>query len=118
LSLCLLCSCAEAPCLSFDVVTDALGYSREEFPLTCYLVAGTQASRAQANAVIVMKLSNLCKTQKADDDSDDDRLILLMMHSRCSNLSIVQGNVIFQGKLEKSVKNLPGKLRILGKTYK
>jgi len=72
LDLCSLCLCAEAPCLSFDVVTDALGGSREEFPLTCYLVAGTQASRAQANSVILMKLSNLCKTQKSHDNSDDD----------------------------------------------
>ena len=67
---------AEAPCLSFDVITDKLGSSREEFPLTCYLVGGTQASRAQANSVIVMKLTNLCKTQKSADDDDDDRSLL------------------------------------------
>ena len=57
--------------MSFDVVTDALGYSREGFPMTCYIVGGTQAEKAQANCVIVMKLSNLCKTQK-NEDSDDD----------------------------------------------
>lgn len=69
--------CTEAPCLSFDVVTDKLGADREEFPLTCCLVGGTQATRAQANSVIVMKLSNLCKTQKSgDSDDDDDRLVL------------------------------------------
>jgi len=77
------CFCAEAPCLSFDVINDKLGSGREEFPLTCYLVGGTQASRAQANAVIVMKLTNLCKTQKSDnndEDSDDDRLVLQTLH--------------------------------------
>ena len=58
--------------MSFDVVTDMLGSSREEFPLTCYLVGGTQASRAQANSVIVMKLTNLWKMQKSKDDDDDD----------------------------------------------
>jgi len=78
-----MCFCAEAPCLSFDVIADQLGSCREEFPLTCYLVGGTQASRAQANSVIVMKLTNLCKTQKSDDnedDDDDERLILQMLH--------------------------------------
>ena len=60
-------------------MTDDLGDSREEFPLTCYLVGGTQASRAQANCVILMKLTNLCKTQKSDDD--DDRLILQVLHN-------------------------------------
>ena len=76
-----ICCSAEAPCLSFDVVTDKLAVDREEFPLTCYLVAGTQASRAQANSVIVMKLSNLCKTQKSNDsdDDDDDRLVLYFL---------------------------------------
>ena len=74
-----MCFCAEAPCLSFDVIADQFGSSREEFPLACYLVGGTQASQAQANCVIVMKLTNLCKTQKSADDGDnDDRLILQM----------------------------------------
>jgi len=76
------CVDAEAPCLSFDVVSDELGSGREEFPLTCYFVSGTQASRAQANSVIVMKLTNLCKTQRSDDDDDeDDRLILQVLHN-------------------------------------
>jgi len=62
----------DSPCLSFDIISDSLGNGREEFPLTCYIVGGTQAERAQANCVIVMKLSNLCKTQKSEDDDDDD----------------------------------------------
>lgn len=38
-----------APCLSFDIVPDELGDSREIFPLTSYMVAGTQASKAHIN---------------------------------------------------------------------
>lgn len=60
-----------APCLSFDVIRDHLGESRETFPLTMYLVAGTQANQTHLNSVIVMKLSNLHKT-KRDEESDDD----------------------------------------------
>jgi len=78
-----MCFCSEAPCLSFDIIADKLGAGREEFPLTCYLVGGTQASRAQANSVIVMKLTNLCKTQKSgddDDDDDDDRFMSQELH--------------------------------------
>lgn len=38
-----------APCLSFDILRDDLGDSRETFPLTGYIVAGTQAARAHVN---------------------------------------------------------------------
>jgi ribosome assembly protein RRB1 len=62
----------DAPCLSFDVISDTLGNGRENFPLSCYIVGGTQAERSQANCVIVMKLSNLCKTQKNEESEDDD----------------------------------------------
>ena len=48
-----------APCLSFDVVRDPLGDNREDYPLTCYIVSGTQGERAHTNHVIVMKMSNL-----------------------------------------------------------
>lgn len=61
-----------APCLSFDVIKDTLGENRETFPLTMYLVAGTQASQAHVNSVIVMKLSNLRRTGNSDEDDDDD----------------------------------------------
>lgn len=61
-----------APCLSFDVIEDDLGDSREDFPLTCYVVAGTQAERAHTNDVIVLKMSNLCKTDEEDSDDDSD----------------------------------------------
>ncbi|CAG5025248.1 unnamed protein product [Parnassius apollo] len=64
-----------APCLSFDIVTDNLGNDRNEFPMTAYLVAGTQASSAHLNSVLVIKMSNLHPTSKTEDDdteSDDD----------------------------------------------
>lgn len=38
-----------APCLSFDIVPDNLGNDRQQFPMTSYLVAGTQASSAHLN---------------------------------------------------------------------
>lgn len=38
-----------APCLSFDVVQDNLGDNRESFPMTAYIVAGTQAAKAHIN---------------------------------------------------------------------
>lgn len=38
-----------APCLSFDVVQDNLGSNRDTYPMTAYMVAGTQASSAHLN---------------------------------------------------------------------
>lgn len=38
-----------APCLSFDIVRDQLGESRESFPMSCYIVAGSQAAKAHVN---------------------------------------------------------------------
>ncbi|XP_015110491.1 glutamate-rich WD repeat-containing protein 1 [Diachasma alloeum] len=61
-----------APCLSFDVIRDDLGSSREEYPLSMYLVAGTQAARAHVNSLLVMKMTNLSRTKAKDDDNDDD----------------------------------------------
>ncbi|CAH1794923.1 unnamed protein product [Owenia fusiformis] len=63
-----------APCLSFDILKDNMGNDREDFPLTCYMVSGTQAERSHTNNVIVMKLSNLqaTKNKNGDDDDDDD----------------------------------------------
>ncbi|XP_052860050.1 glutamate-rich WD repeat-containing protein 1 [Anopheles cruzii] len=61
-----------SPCLSFDVVHDPLGEDREEFPLTAFLVAGTQAARTHVNSVIVMKMSNLQRTAREKGDDSDD----------------------------------------------
>lgn len=61
-----------APCLSFDIIPDELGQSREKYPLTAYMVAGTQASRTHVNNLIVMKMHNLHKTQEDDDDDEKE----------------------------------------------
>jgi len=63
------------PCLSFDIVRDNLGDNRNVYPATMYTVAGTQAdnSKANDNALLVMKLSGLSKMDgEEDDDSSDD----------------------------------------------
>lgn len=61
----------EWPCLSFDIIPDKLGTGRTRFPLTAYLLAGTQADRASQNKLEVLKVSDMHKT-KNDDDSDDE----------------------------------------------
>lgn len=62
-----------APCLSFDIIPDTFGNNREIYPLSAYLVAGTQAASSHINNVIVMKMHNLHRTSKekpSDKDSD------------------------------------------------
>lgn len=64
-----------APCLSFDIIPDGLGKERTEFPHTAYLVAGTQAAHSFTNRLIVMKMSNMQKTQpptESDSEDEDD----------------------------------------------
>eukprot|EP00929_Paragymnodinium_shiwhaense_P048408 TRINITY_DN24478_c0_g1_i1.p1 TRINITY_DN24478_c0_g1~~TRINITY_DN24478_c0_g1_i1.p1 ORF type:complete len:486 (-),score=142.25 TRINITY_DN24478_c0_g1_i1:293-1750(-) len=62
----------EWPCLSFDVMRDDLGASRTAFPMTSYIVSGTQAENAADNKLYVMKWSKLYKTSKDGKDSDDE----------------------------------------------
>lgn len=62
----------EFPCLSFDVIPDTLGNSRQEFPLTCFLVGGTQAEKQKDNQLVVMRLSNIYGIEKKKDEDDDD----------------------------------------------
>lgn len=59
-----------APCLSFDVIADELGTDRQDYPLTAYMVAGTQAARTHVNNLIVMKMHNLHKTQNGDESGE------------------------------------------------
>ena len=49
---------SRASCLSFDMLNDKLG-PRSGYPLTAYVVAGTQAEQGKKNSLVVMKLSNL-----------------------------------------------------------
>ncbi|KAK4173745.1 putative ribosome assembly protein [Triangularia setosa] len=62
------------PCLSFDIIRDSLGDSRNVYPMTMYTVAGTQAenSKSSDNSLMVMKLSALSKMQGGDDDDSSD----------------------------------------------
>lgn len=60
-----------APCLSFDIVKDKLG-TRDSYPMSSYIVAGTQAASSHINNVIVMKMSNLHRTSKEKDKEDSD----------------------------------------------
>lgn len=52
------------PCLSFDVVQDDLGDERRGYPMTMYMVAGTQAAKARDNSIIVTKVSSLHRMNK------------------------------------------------------
>jgi ribosome assembly protein RRB1 len=60
------------PCLSFDILRDRLGVGRKRFPVTAYLVGGTQAGQYDKNELVVMKLYDLHKMQNDDSDSDED----------------------------------------------
>lgn len=47
-----------APCLSFDIISDNLGNDRQEFPMTAYVVAGSQASSAHLNKYVMVILNS------------------------------------------------------------
>ncbi|EFN70760.1 Glutamate-rich WD repeat-containing protein 1 [Camponotus floridanus] len=61
-----------APCLSFDIIPDDLGNCRESYPLTMYIVAGTQAAKTHINNLLVMKMSNLYGTRQHSEDSESE----------------------------------------------
>jgi len=61
----------EWPCLSFDFLGDSLGVNRTSFPMTAYLVAGSQAEEQKSNQLYILKMSQMNKT-KYDDDFEDD----------------------------------------------
>lgn len=60
----------DAPCLSFDILTDTLGYQRQRTPHTAYVVAGSQAPSGSNNKVTVMKMSKMHKTKYDGQDED------------------------------------------------
>mmetsp|Transcript_12029 Transcript_12029/g.28815 ORF Transcript_12029/g.28815 Transcript_12029/m.28815 type:complete len:460 (+) Transcript_12029:94-1473(+) len=62
----------EWPCLSLDVVRDDLGAQRTSFPMTAYVVAGSQASKTEDNRLYMMKWHKLYKTSKDGKEDDDD----------------------------------------------
>jgi len=62
----------EWPCLSVDVIRDDLGAQRSTFPMTAYVVAGSQASRTEDNRLYVMKWHKLYKTSKDGREDEED----------------------------------------------
>ena len=54
--------------MSFDVLRDSLGEERSDYPMTAYLVAGTQAEKKRQNLVMFFKMSQLNQTQHEEDE--------------------------------------------------
>ncbi|KAI8926882.1 WD40-repeat-containing domain protein [Entophlyctis helioformis] len=63
---------AEWPCLSFDILRDNLGADRTAFPMTAYVVAGSQADKPKDNQIYVLKMSSLHRTKHDGNDGMDD----------------------------------------------
>lgn len=59
------------PSLSFDVLRDNDGEERRGYPVSCALVAGTQAQDPTANEITIMRWEGLGKTRKSQDEDDD-----------------------------------------------
>jgi len=64
----------EWPCLSFDILRDELGAQRTTYPMTAYIVAGTQAEQFADNRIYLMKWHKLFRTSKdgREEDSEDE----------------------------------------------
>ncbi|GAA6016153.1 hypothetical protein JCM10207_004462 [Rhodosporidiobolus poonsookiae] len=60
------------PSLSFDILRDNDGAERRGYPVSCALVAGTQAQDPTANEVTIMRWEGLGKTRREFEDSDDE----------------------------------------------
>ncbi|KAF7495974.1 Glutamate-rich WD repeat-containing protein 1 [Sarcoptes scabiei] len=63
------------PCLSFDIIEDHFGSGdqrAQDFPLSCYLVAGTQADKDHLNRLMVLKFFNMHSVSKKSNDDDED----------------------------------------------
>lgn len=69
----------EWPCLSFDLMSDNLGDNRKSFPLTQYMVAGTQAPMARGQVLAIARLARMgqgghgdkAKKEEASEDEDE-----------------------------------------------
>ncbi|BGP15155.1 hypothetical protein JCM10213_000720 [Rhodosporidiobolus nylandii] len=60
------------PSLSFDILRDNDGAERRGYPVSCALVAGTQAQDPTANEITVMRWEGLGKTRRDFDEDDDE----------------------------------------------
>lgn len=70
---------SEWPCLSLDPLRDGLGEERSTFPMTAWLVAGSQADRPSNNQLLLMKWTGLTGRQRSsmrssvsEDYSEDE----------------------------------------------
>eukprot|EP00035_Acanthoeca_spectabilis_P023070 m.447501 g.447501 ORF g.447501 m.447501 type:complete len:469 (+) comp19523_c0_seq1:25-1431(+) len=66
---------SEWPCLSCDIIPDSLGASRQTFPMTAYVLGGTQAGEEDGDELLVMKLTQIRRSAAPaldEDDEDDD----------------------------------------------
>ncbi|AYU82181.1 hypothetical protein, conserved [Leishmania donovani] len=64
----------EYPCLSFDVVKDNKD-NHTKYPLSTVLVCGTQADQQARNELLVLYVTNMCRTKydvASDNDSEED----------------------------------------------
>jgi len=73
----------EWPCLSFDFVQDSLGANRTRYPMTSFMVAGTQSADPRENKILLYEMTDMYRTKKDreddreisdDEESDDDNL--------------------------------------------
>lgn len=62
------------PCMSFDILRDGLGDERHRYPATAYVVTGTQADHGDKNEILVMKMSQLHRTQKDAGEESSEQL--------------------------------------------
>lgn len=67
----------EYPCLSFDVVRDNKD-NHTKYPLSTLLVCGTQADDCARNELLVLHVTNMCRTKydvASDNDSEEEDYI-------------------------------------------
>lgn len=66
----------EYPTLSFDIIRDNEGNGRTKYPITMYLVLGSEAPKANENHLCIVKVSNLLRTRHDgtgdESESEDD----------------------------------------------
>eukprot|EP00054_Salpingoeca_dolichothecata_P037752 m.11822 g.11822 ORF g.11822 m.11822 type:complete len:467 (+) comp7847_c0_seq1:60-1460(+) len=60
------------PCLSFDILKDGFGNERTQFPMSMYIVAGTQADQPNKNKLNVLKLANIKRQAEEDEDDEEE----------------------------------------------
>ena len=63
---------AEWPCLSFDIVRDEGPEERTAFPMSGYLISGTQADNQSKNEIYLLRYTNLHKTRVKEEENDGD----------------------------------------------